>query len=138
MKPVLGGLNKVRLDELMRQAAAFTTSVEVAVAYASDSALFDHSWIANIPLTFYGLLDKDTPVSIPILQKFLDRGSERARCFLVRVFFHSKVIWWHGFGVYIGSANLTQAAWWKNVEAGVFIPEDELAGTETEIALESL
>lgn len=36
------------------------------------------------------------------------------------------MIWWRGFGVYIGSANLTSKAWYKNVEAGCFFPEAEI------------
>lgn len=39
---------------------------------------------------------------------------------------HANVIWWRGVGVYIGSANLTGSAWYKNVEAGCFFPEDEI------------
>ena len=39
---------------------------------------------------------------------------------------HAKVIWWRGVGVYIGSANLTDAAWYRNVEAGCFFPEEEI------------
>ena len=37
-----------------------------------------------------------------------------------------KVIWWREFGLYIGSANLTNSAWYKNVEAGCFFPEAEI------------
>jgi phosphatidylserine/phosphatidylglycerophosphate/cardiolipin synthase-like enzyme len=39
---------------------------------------------------------------------------------------HAKVIWWRGVGVYIGSANLTGSAWYKNVEAGCFFSEEEI------------
>ena len=39
---------------------------------------------------------------------------------------HAKVIWWRGVGVYIGSANFTGAAWYGNVEAGCFFPEEEI------------
>lgn len=43
---------------------------------------------------------------------------------------HAKVIWWRGYGVYVGSANLTSAAWYNNIEAGVFFSESEIAETE--------
>ena len=49
---------------------------------------------------------------------------------LVSRHFHPKVIWWHGYGVYIGSANLTDPAWNANCEAGVVILEPELDGAE--------
>jgi len=40
---------------------------------------------------------------------------------------HAKVIWWREYGLYIGSANLTASAWYKNVEAGCFFPESEIS-----------
>jgi hypothetical protein len=40
-----------------------------------------------------------------------------------------------GFGAYIGSANLTDSAWYNNIEAGVFLDEEEmiLAGHDFEL-----
>ncbi|MGY4803766.1 phospholipase D-like domain-containing protein [Teichococcus aerofrigidensis] len=46
-------------------------------------------------------------------------------CKLVQ-YHHAKVIWRRGVGVYIGSANLTDSAWHKNIEAGCFFEEDEI------------
>lgn len=43
--------------------------------------------------------------------------------------FHAKVIWWRGFGAYVGSANLTHKAWFNNIEAGTFFDEAELVST---------
>lgn len=44
--------------------------------------------------------------------------------------FHPKVIHFEGHGVYIGSADLTDTALHKNVEAGVFRPEAELGANK--------
>jgi hypothetical protein len=46
------------------------------------------------------------------------------------------VIWWHGFGAYIGSANLTASAWSANVECGVFYEDSEIIGTQIQQDLE--
>ncbi len=42
---------------------------------------------------------------------------------------HCKIIWWKGYGAYIGSANLTGRAWYSNIEAGVFYDENDLYNT---------
>jgi phosphatidylserine/phosphatidylglycerophosphate/cardiolipin synthase-like enzyme len=96
------------------------------VAYATDgSLLFEWCWNNKIPLRFYGRLDDSVAVTTPILTSFLQRKSPNFICRLVQ-HHHAKVIWWRGFGVYIGSANLTGDAWYKNVEAGCFFPEEEI------------
>jgi hypothetical protein len=44
-------------------------------------------------------------------------------------------VWWEGYGVYIGSANLTDNAWFGNIEAGIFLSEGELAENGMEVEL---
>ena len=96
------------------------------MAYAADgSLLFDWCWQNNIPLRFYGRLDDCVAVSVPILANFLSKKSPNFICRLVQ-HHHAKVIWWRGVGAYIGSANLTDSAWYKNVEAGCFFSEEEI------------
>lgn len=96
------------------------------MAYAADgSLLFEWCWDNKIPLRFYGRLDDSVAVATPILTDFLRKKSANFVCRLVQ-HHHAKVIWWRGVGVYIGSANLTGSAWYKNVEAGCFFPEDEV------------
>ena len=126
MKLVLGKLNNVYLDDIARQAPPQCTAVDAAVAFASDSTFFDTCWEAKLKLQYFGLLATGQPVANAILKKFIERSSPRFRCFLVRGHFHPKVIWWHGFGAYVGSANLTSNAWWNNVEAGILFTEEEL------------
>src|SRR3546814_16792850 len=77
----------------------------------------------DIPLNFWGRLDEEVPVRVYILNLFLHRRSPQFVCKLV-THHHAKVIWWRGFGVYVGSANLTYSAWNSNVEAGCFRSEE--------------
>ena len=78
-------------------------------------------------LEFYGRYDGTCPIDPDILRWFLDFHSPSIRCRLVPKWLHAKVIWWEGEGAYIGSANLTDRAWNKNYEAGVFFLDSELA-----------
>jgi hypothetical protein len=81
------------------------------------------------PLTFYGRCDYSAPVSAAVLKWFLDKRSLNLICKLVPDFLHAKLIWWVGVGAYVGSANLTERAWTANIEAGIFVPQDEMEST---------
>jgi hypothetical protein len=135
MRLILNGINGKYLREIPDNAARQTEFVEAAVAYATNaSLLFDWCWDNQIPLRFWGRFDETIPVGINILRSFLGRGSPSFACKLV-THFHAKVIWWHGVGAYIGSANLTDAAWYRNIEAGCFFEESELVGSAMDVQL---
>jgi len=137
MQVVMGKLNGVWLRDLMTQAPS--RYVQAAVAYAQRSnPLFDHCKENGVRLEFYGLLDETGAVAPELLRHFLQQGPSRVDCRLVNGLFHPKVIWWHGHGAYIGSANLTDAAWFRNVECGVFYPESELSTGGLDGELEQL
>lgn len=122
----MGGINGHYLRNITENCARYTEEVLAAVAYATDaSLLFDWCWGNKIPLKFYGRLDESVAVSVPILTTFLSRKSANFVCRLAQ-YHHAKVIWWRGFGAYVGSANLTDSAWYRNVEAGCFFPEPEI------------
>jgi hypothetical protein len=127
MELVLGERNRTRLSEVLKLAMEKTDYVEAAIAYVSDDqTLIKECFSKNVPLKLFGRYDYSQPVAYKILSWFLARNSGNYVCKLVPDIFHPKIIWWHGFGVYIGSANLTDRAWFKNFEAGVFLTEDEL------------
>ena len=127
MHLVMGGINGHYLRNITLNAAENTEEVLAAVAYATDnSLLFEWCSKHNIPLRFYGRLDENVAVSIPVLDFFLKAKSPTLNCRLVQ-HHHAKVIWWRGVGLYIGSANLTGSAWYTNVEAGCFFDEAEVS-----------
>jgi phosphatidylserine/phosphatidylglycerophosphate/cardiolipin synthase-like enzyme len=137
MRLILNGINGCYLREIPDNATRDTELVEAAVAYATNEALlFDWCWENNIPLRFYGRFDETVPVSVRILKTFLDRRSPNLTCKLLK-HFHSKVIWWHGVGPYIGSANLTDAAWYNNIEAGCFFEEADMVASAMDIQLQA-
>ena len=136
MKFVGGALNGTHLLEIHEQALRETDSVKIAVAYASGSPrILQDSWQSKIKVTFWCRYDDTGPVTLPILRGFLDHRSPNYVCKLVPDIFHSKVIWWEGYGAYVGSANLTDNAWSGNIEAGIFFTDSELAenGMEAEL-----
>lgn len=127
MQLIMGGINGNYLSNITENCVQRTEQVLAAVAYASDSALlFDWCWQNRKPLKFYGRLDDTVPVTTAILADFLRKASPDFVCRLVQ-HHHAKVIWWRGAGVYIGSANLTGSAWYKNVEAGCYFPDEEIS-----------
>lgn len=127
MQLVLNGINGSYLRDLVAGAREETERVDAAVAYGTDnSLLFDWCHENGVPLRYWGRFDEGVPVALRVLKQFLQNQSGLFTCKLVR-HLHAKVIWWRGYGVYIGSANLTQSAWWNNVEAGVFLTEYEIS-----------
>ena len=121
------GPEKFGLRNLLAEAKVHTTWVKAAVAYAhGNPELIQFCKDSRIPLTFYGRHDGTVPVDPGILRKFVDDPSIQFTARLVTQGFHAKVIWWGGFGVYIGSANLTEKAWSGNIECGIFLTEDDI------------
>ncbi|MGD1087117.1 MAG: phospholipase D-like domain-containing protein [Verrucomicrobiota bacterium] len=80
------------------------------------------------PLTLYARHDHTGPVHPDIFDWFFSKSKQSANyeIRLIRGIFHPKIIWWKKVGAYIGSANLTDAAWFRNYEAGIFLTEEEI------------
>ena len=125
MKLLFTKQNRQPLRELLEQVPESVIEVKAAVAYVNGIPHFLKDCFDKARrLTLWGRYDGDAPVSSVTMEWFLNRKPEKYSLRLVD-FFHPKVIRWYGFGTYIGSANLTEAAWSKNFEAGVFLPESE-------------
>ena len=73
--------------------------------------------------TNYFRIDWSIPFDTRILEKYKD---ENITFLGVKDYLHAKVIWWKGWGVYIGSCNLTDRACFENFEAGVFLNNNEM------------
>ncbi|HEX2685151.1 MAG TPA: phospholipase D-like domain-containing protein [Kofleriaceae bacterium] len=126
MRLVANSVNGIYLASLLKgidrkQLAA----IDAAVAYATNmDELAALAKQTNVPFVLYTLIDADFP-SASIVQKFLD-ADVHWQLLVTRDYFHAKVLWFRGVGAYVGSANLTQQAWWQNIECGVWLDEDEL------------
>lgn len=101
--------------------------VRAAIAYGSDQETLLRNCLDNKRrLDIWMRYDHTVPVKPELLRAFLHNASKNVFCYLVPDVLHSKVIWWKNYGVYVGSANLTDRAWVSNIEFGVFIPEADL------------
>lgn len=116
------------LTTLLLQAMPKATRVQAAVAYVSrpDHLLIKSCLDQNKPLELWSRHDSTLATSPEVMALFLKEARPSFACYLIGRHYHPKIIWWHGYGVYIGSANLTQAAWGGNIEAGVFLSEEDL------------
>lgn len=118
---------KSRIDSLNRDALKHCTRVDAAIAYISEENTLINGCIkADIPLKLYGRYDYSVPVHPRVLTILADKKHPNLELRLVPDIFHPKVIWWRKYGAYIGSANLTNTAWFRNIEAGIFLSEEEL------------
>lgn len=98
--------------------------ISASVAFTQDDTLMKLCDKKKIHLDWWGLFNADISSKIEIVKEAIK--SPYIKFYPFAELFHSKLIWFHGYGVYIGSHNLTQNAMYHNVETGVFIPENEL------------
>jgi hypothetical protein len=115
------------IDSLHREGLSLCSSVLAAVAYVHAEAPFlETCRDSGKPLKLWARYDSSPATNPDVLRGFLIHNSPNYQCNLVGDIFHAKVIWWRGFGAYIGSANLTSKAWFENIEAGIFLTEEEI------------
>lgn len=127
MKLIANGLNKQFFSSFLPPPDCEIDGVVAAIAYGDDkTALLDHCLKNHYRLDIWMRYDHTVPVSPSLLTKFLVNTKYNIFCKLVPDRLHSKVIWWKGYGAYIGSANLTDRAWHTNIEAGIFFTESDL------------
>lgn len=137
MKFIANAINGDYLRNVHLASSGKASSIKIAIAYASgDPEIFRDSFNDGVRIAFWCRYDSSIPVSTPILKKFLDRKSPNYTCRLVPDIFHAKIIWWEEFGAYIGSANLTDRAWYTNIESGIFLSQEELIENNIIPALE--
>lgn len=138
MTLVASPLTGMRLRNCLYACTSSAVRVRAAIAYAdaSNTDLLDACERARVPFDFYGRYDGTCPVHPSVLRWFLSHSSLDIRCHLVPDFLHAKVIWWVDAGAYIGSANLTDRAWNKNFEAGVFFSREEIVSRGLDVQLE--
>ena len=141
MKLIANGLNGEFLANCLPSAEQEVGEVLAAIAYGSHSNNDKDDFIANCVrngsrLDIWMRYDHTVPVSTPMLRRILGYHNDNIFCRLIPDCLHSKVIWWKGYGAYIGSANLSDRAWKTNIEAGLFLTEEDLQGSNMAIELE--
>lgn len=121
-----------KLATLLKNIPDDVKHISAAVAYTtqkyypSDISIADICINKKIKLDWWGLFTSDGATSTSEITKALEHP-DLITFYPFAEHFHSKVIYLHGYGVYIGSHNFTKSAMEKNVEAGVFIKENSFS-----------
>lgn len=137
MEYIANAINGKYLRDVLPKGSAEIDGVLAAIAYGGtcEAHFLENCLNHQYRLDIWMRYDHTIPVKIPLLKKFLKLTSKNIFCYQVPDILHSKVIWWKGYGAYIGSANLSDRAWNSNIEAGLFLDDIELheAGMHLEL-----
>ena len=131
MKLIANTVNGEYLRDILPENHIEVDGVLAAIAYGQNGNDEGNDFIGNCLTNGYRLdiwmrYDHTVPVGVPMLKRLLRRHKDNIFCKLIPDYLHAKIIWWRGYGAYIGSANLTDRAWITNIEAGVFLNESDL------------
>lgn len=138
MELVANGLNSNFLRNYLPSDDEEIDSVIASIAYGTEHDPFlDEVVSAGWRLDIWMRYDHTIPVSVSLLEWMLKNQAKSVFCRLIPDVLHSKVIWWKGYGAYLGSANLTDRAWNSNIEAGLFINQEELLSNRLDIQLDN-
>jgi hypothetical protein len=115
---------KRRLAVLLKSIPNSVTRISAAVAFTQSDILVETCINKKISLEWWGLFNSEIASKLDIVRKAI--SSPLIKFYPFAEYFHPKVIVFHGYGIYVGSHNMTKSAMYDNVEAGVFIEENEL------------
>ncbi|MES2208498.1 MAG: phospholipase D-like domain-containing protein [Pseudomonadota bacterium] len=141
MKLIANAVNKNFMQSILPSVDDEVDGVLAAIAYGENSNTEEYDFIGNCLSNHYRLdiwmrYDHTVPVSVPLLKRLLRHHKDNIFCKLIPDQLHSKIIWWKGYGAYIGSANLTERAWISNIESGLFLTESDLHRDNLNIELD--
>lgn len=143
MKLIANRINGTHLRDILPALSGEVQvdSVLAAVAYGGSASditqdLVGHAVANKLRLDLWMRYDHTVPVSVEFLKRLFKHQQDNVFTRFVPDCFHPKVIWWKGYGAYIGSANHTDNGWLTNIEAGIFVGEDELVANGMDTQLE--
>lgn len=115
---------KRNLAVLLKTLPDNVDKIFAAIAYTRSDLLIKTCKVKKIKLEWWGLFDSRESTDYQLIKESI--LSENIRFYPFAEFFHPKVIYFENFGIYIGSANMTNSALYNNIEAGIFIEEKNL------------
>ncbi|EMA9068545.1 phosphatidylserine/phosphatidylglycerophosphate/cardiolipin synthase family protein [Vibrio parahaemolyticus] len=138
MELIANGINKRYLSSYLPKIEDEVDGVLAAIAYGDDTDTLLKNCIDNkYRLDIWMRYDHTVPVQPRLLTQLLKNIKNNIFCQLIPDVLHAKIIWWQGYGAYIGSANLSNRAWWTNIETGMFFTEEDLVSNNMVVQLES-
>lgn len=138
MELVANGINKCFFVNILPPEGTKVNSVVAAIAYGShkNEQLIHQCVDRGYKLDIWMRYDEKVPVTPQLLEYILSKFEKNIFCYLIRDHLHSKIVWWKGYGAYIGSANLTDRAWTRNIETGLFLTHEEIEANQLTESLE--
>lgn len=115
---------KRRLENLITRLPETVNKIYAAIAYTQSDLLIKKCINEKIHLEWWGLFDSSSSTKYDLVEEAI--LSDYIKFYPFAEFFHPKVIYFENYGLYIGSANMTNNALYNNVEAGVFIEKEDL------------
>ena len=119
---------KRNLAIILRSIPKYVKKISAAVAFTQSGILVDACIKNQINLEWWGLFNSQISSKMDIVKKAI--SSSFVTFYPFADYFHPKVIVFHGYGIYIGSHNITDSAMYNNVEAGVFIKEEDITDSQ--------
>ncbi|WP_373980894.1 phospholipase D-like domain-containing protein [Achromobacter sp. JD417] len=106
-----------------QQCSEILAAIPYAMEGVSSQEIYETATLSDINITTFCRLDWSIPFDTRLIQKY---SSQSVRFLFIAEYLHAKVIWWKGWGAYVGSCNLTDRACFENYEAGYFIEQDAI------------
>lgn len=125
MELVLDYQNPRILRRIIQNIPKETTFIKASIAYSTSDFLLDKCIKGSIKLDWWGLFNQDMPIRKELINQILI-NKNLVTFYPIRNNFHPKIIFFENYGVYIGSANMSQKALNDNIEGGVFIQQLDL------------
>ena len=124
MKLLYDYKTKRSLAVLIKTLPKNVNKIYAAIAFSQSNLLIDKCISETIQLEWWGLFNSGLSTSLDLIKKAIN--SDYIKFYPFAELFHPKVIYFENYGLYIGSANMTNNALYYNVEAGIFINESDL------------
>ena len=102
--------------------------ISASIAYNDNPILVDTCIKKKINLEWWGLFNDGISTDLEIIKKALN--SPYITFYSFTNYFHPKLIYFHGYGFYVGSHNMTVRAAKQNIECGVFFKEEEITAEQ--------
>lgn len=113
-----------RFNAIVSYIPKSVTEITASIAYNDNHVLVDQCIKNKINLEWWGLFNEGISTDLELIKKALNSPYIIFYSFTNN--FHPKLIYFHGYGLFIGSHNMTRKAAFQNIECGVFFKEEEL------------
>jgi hypothetical protein len=102
-----------------------TRTIYASIAYNTSELLVKKAIEKNIELNWWGLFDGKQSTRHDLIELAL-KNKNIIHFHPIKQNFHSKMIYFENYGLYIGSANMTEKALKENIESGIFLSQIDL------------